>query len=162
MNADAANQPSAFHLAQVNVARMRAPLGDPEMAGFVAGLAPVNALADTAPGFVWRLQDEESGDATDHRPFGDAMILVNLSVWEGPEPLRHFVYHTLHQQFLKQRRDWFERMAEAWVALWWVPAGHRPSVVEAHERLEQLRAHGDTAEAFTFRQLFPPPTAAPA
>lgn len=148
---------SAYHLAQVNVARMRATLDDPRMAGFVAGLEPVNALADAAPGFVWRLQDEESGNATDQRPFGDAMILVNLSVWETPEALRRFVYGTLHQHFLKHRREWFERMTEAWAALWWVPAGHRPDVAEARARLEHLRVYGESPRAFSFRQLFPPP-----
>jgi hypothetical protein len=147
-----------FQLAQVNVARMRAPLTDPLMAGFVAGLEPVNALADGSPGFVWRLREEENGNATGHHPFGDDRLLINLSVWESPETLQHFVYHTLHQEFLKNRRDWFERLAEAWAALWWVPAGHRPDVAEARERLEHLRAHGDTAHAFSFRNLFPPPT----
>lgn len=157
----------AFHLAQANVARMRATLDDPLMAGFVAGLPTINALADAAPGFVWRLADEHhggggpgSGNATDHRPFpDDAMILVNLSVWETPETLRQFVYHTLHQHFLKARRQWFERMEQAWAVLWWVPVGHRPDVAEARERLEYLRAHGDTPRAFTFRRLFPAPGA---
>ena len=149
--------PLRVHLAQVNVARMRASLTDPLMAGFVAGLEPVNALADGSPGFVWRLKDEESGNATGQHPFGDDMILINLSVWESPESVQHFVYHTLHQEFLKNRRDWFERLAEAWAALWWVPAGHRPDVAEARERLEHLRAHGDTAHAFSFRNLFPVP-----
>ena len=149
----------AFHLAQVNVARMRATLDDPSMAGFVAGLPTTNALADHAPGFVWRLEDEHSGNATEHRPFGDAMILVNLSVWETPEALRHFVYQTLHQHFLKNRRQWFERMAEAWAVLWWVPVGHRPDVAQARERLEHLRVHGESSRAFTFRRLFPAPAA---
>ena len=146
-----------YQLAQVNVARMRATLDDPQMAGFVAGLPTINALADAAPGFVWRLEDEHSGNATDHRPFGDQMILVNLSVWETPEALRHFVYGTLHQHFLKQRRQWFERMAEAWAVLWWVPAGHRPDVTEARARLEHLRTHGESPRAFTFRRLYPAP-----
>lgn len=144
-------------LAQVNVARMRAALDDPRMAGFVAGLPTINALADSSPGFVWRLEDEHSGNATDQRPFGNQMILVNLSVWETPEALRQFVYGTLHQHFLKQRRQWFERMAEAWAVLWWVPAGHRPDVAEARARLERLRADGESPRAFTFRRLHPPP-----
>ncbi len=150
---------AGFHLAQVNIARMRAPLTDPLMAGFVAGLEPVNALADGSPGFVWRLKDEASGNATDQHPFDDYTILINLSVWESPQALQGFVYHTLHQKFLQNRRDWFERMAEAWAALWWVPAGHQPTVAEAKERLEHLRAHGDTARAFSFRNVFPPPVA---
>ena len=85
------------------------------------------------------------------------MILVNLSVWETFGALQHFVYHTLHQQFLKNRREWFERMVEAWAALWWVPAGHRPDVAEARGRLEHLRHHGESPRAVTFRRLFSPP-----
>lgn len=149
--------PPSFHLAQINIARMREPLTDPLMAGFVAGLEPVNALADGSPGFVWRLRDEHETHATGEALFGDRMLLINLSVWESTETLRHFVYHTLHQRFLKKRRDWFERLAEAWSVLWWVPAGHLPSLEEARERLDHLRAHGETPHAFSFRQPFPPP-----
>ncbi|MBV9657803.1 MAG: DUF3291 domain-containing protein [Verrucomicrobia bacterium] len=152
--------PPVWHLAQVNIAQMRAPMTDPIMAEFVAGLGPVNALADSSPGFVWRLVEDEHGHATDDRPFGDDRILINLSVWESREALQHFVYHTLHQQFLKKRREWFERMKEAWVVLWWVPAGHRPTVVEAKARLEHLRTHGESPHAFSFREPFPPPAEA--
>ena len=37
-----------YHLAQVNIARMRAPLDDPLMAGFVSRLAEINALSELA------------------------------------------------------------------------------------------------------------------
>lgn len=147
---------SPHHLAQVNVARLRAPLDAPELADFVAALEPVNALADAAPGFVWRLQTDE-GDATSIRAFDDDMIIVNMSVWESLEALRDFVYRSDHRTFLARRRRWFERMDAPMVALWWVPAGHRPTVAEAKQRLDALEGLGPTPEAFTFRRSFPAP-----
>jgi hypothetical protein len=147
---------SPHHLAQVNVARLRAPLDAPELADFVAALEPVNALADAAPGFVWRLQTDE-GDATSIRAFDDDMIIVNMSVWESLEALRDFVYRSDHRTFLARRRQWFERMDAPMVALWWVPAGHRPTVAEAKQRLDALEGLGPTTEAFTFRRSFPAP-----
>ena len=147
---------SPHHLAQVNVARLRAPLDAPELADFVAALDPVNALADAAPGFVWRLQTDE-GDATSIRAFDDDMIIVNMSVWDGLEALRAFVYRSDHRTFLARRRQWFERMDTAIVALWWVPVGHRPTVAEAKQRLDALDRLGPTPEAFTFRTPFPVP-----
>lgn len=147
---------SPHHLAQVNVARLRAPLDAPELADFVAALDPVNALADAAPGFVWRLQTDE-GDATSIRAFDDDMIIVNMSVWESLEALRDFVYRSDHRTFLARRRQWFERMDAPMVALWWVPAGHRPTVAEAKQRLDALGRLGATPEAFSFRRSFPAP-----
>ncbi|HEV2917851.1 MAG TPA: DUF3291 domain-containing protein, partial [Actinomycetota bacterium] len=90
---------AAHHLAQVNVATLRAPLDGPELAGFVAQLEPINALADHSPGFVWRLQTED-GDATSIRPFQDERIMVNLSVWESLETLRAFVYASRHLEVM--------------------------------------------------------------
>ncbi|HEX6423233.1 MAG TPA: DUF3291 domain-containing protein [Acidimicrobiales bacterium] len=147
---------SPHHLAQVNVARLRAPLDTPELTDFVAALDPVNALADAAPGFVWRLQTDE-GDATSIRAFDDDMIIVNMSVWASLEALRVFVYRSDHRTFLARRRQWFERMDAPMVALWWVPAGHRPTVAEAKQRLDALDRLGATPEAFTFRRSFPAP-----
>jgi hypothetical protein len=145
----------AFHLAQVNIARMVEPLDSPRLAGFVAALEPINALADGAPGFVWRLQTEE-GDATSIRAFEDDLLLVNLSVWASFEALGDFVYRSDHAGVMRRRREWFEPM-ETYVALWWVAAGHLPTVAEAKERLEHLEADGPTPFAFTFRVPFPPP-----
>lgn len=142
-------------LAQVNVARMRAPLDSAELADFVAALAPVNALADAAHGFVWRLQDE-GGDATAVPVLGDPALIVNLSVWESLDVLRAFVYNGPHLDVMRRRRDWFARMAEAYQVLWWVPAGHRPTVAEAEERLLLIRRRGSTPEAFTFARPFGP------
>ncbi len=112
-----------FHLAQINVARMLSPLDHPGMAGFVRALDPINALADTAPGFVWRLQDE-SGNATALNPFDDPMLIVNMSVWSSIETLFDFVYQTGHTAIMRQRKAWFEKPHEAHMALWWIPRGH--------------------------------------
>ena len=149
---------AGLHLAQLNIARLRAPLDSPELADFVAALDPVNALADAAPGFVWRLQTDD-GDATSIRAFDDDMLIVNMSVWESLDALRAYVYGSEHRAVMARRRQWFERMAEAYVVLWWVPAGHVPTVEEAKERLEALRREGPTADAFTFKT--PWPAAAP-
>ena len=148
----------AFHLAQVNIALPREPLDAPLLADFVASLDPVNASADAAPGFVWRLQTED-GDATGIRAFGDDRLIVNMSVWESLEALRAFVYGDVtHLAVLQRRREWFDRL-ESFLVLWWVPAGHRPTVAEAEFRLAALRALGPTPDAFTFRRHFPPPDA---
>lgn len=145
-----------YHLAQVNIARMLAPLDDPLMAEFVARLDEVNALADESPGFVWRLQTEE-GNTTDLRPFDDEHILVNMSVWASLEELKAYVYKNAHAQVMRQRRQWFEKFEGMYMALWWVKAGHKPTVAEAKRRLEYLSEHGPSAHAFTFKQPFPPP-----
>jgi uncharacterized protein DUF3291 len=148
-----------FHLSQVNIGRVRAPIEDPLMAGFVARLADINALADASPGFVWRLQTD-AGNATAFRPYEDDRILVNLSVWETAEQLRDFVYRSAHTDVMRQRKAWFERFSGMYYALWWVPAGHIPSLAEAKERLEHLRAHGESPYSFSFAMLFPEPDAA--
>jgi hypothetical protein len=141
------------HLAQVNVGRARGEVTDPVMAEFVARLSDINALAERSPGFVWRLQTED-GDATAVRPYADARIMINLSVWAGLEQLRAYVYRTAHAAVMKRRREWFERFDRVYVALWWVPAGHHPSVDEAVARLNHLEQHGPTAFAFSFAEPF--------
>lgn len=144
----------AHHLAQLNIALPREPLDAPLLAEFVAALDPVNAAADARPGFVWRLQDE-AGNATGIRAFGDDRLIVNLSVWESLEALRDFVYaDPAHLAVLRQRRAWFERMAESHLVLWWVPAGELPTVADAEERLDLLRTLGPSPEAFTFRDPY--------
>jgi hypothetical protein len=151
----AAHDAGGWHLAQVNIALPREPLDAPLLAGFVAALAPVNAVADASPGFVWRLQTED-GDATAIRAFGDDRLIVNMSVWESSEALRAFVYGDAHAAVLRRRREWFERLAEPETALWWVPAGTTPTVAEAEERLAHLRAHGAGPHAFTLRDAHRP------
>jgi len=142
-----------YHIAQVNIGRLKAPLDDPLIAGFVNRLDDINALADHSPGFVWRLQTPE-GNATYLRPYADDRILVNMSVWRTIDALQHYVYHTAHAELLRQRKDWFEKFAGAYAALWWVPAGHFPGVDEAKKRLEHLEKHGPTQFAFTFNSMF--------
>ena len=149
---------SQYHLAQLNVATMKESLESPSMADFVAGLDRINALAESTPGFVWRLKDEV-GNATAIRPFGE-QVLVNVSVWESIAALADYAFRSAHVDFLRRRREWFERMEEAYVVLRWVPRGHRPSVAEAAGRLSRLREHGPTDQAFTFREAFAAPDAA--
>jgi hypothetical protein len=148
-----------FHLAQVNIGRLRAPLEDPSMHGFTSQLDPINALADRSPGFVWRLQTED-GNATAIRPYADdARMAINMSVWESLDALQHFVYRSGHVGTLRDRKLWFEPIEGPILALWWIPAGHIPTVAEAQERLQHLKERGPTAHAFTFRTSFPPPDA---
>ena len=124
---------------------MLAPLDSPQMADFMAALEPVNALGDGSPGFVWRLQTDD-GDATSYRVLGDEWMIVNLTVWESVEALSDFAYRSDHKDVMRRRREWFEKMVEPYLALWWVPAGHIPTVEEAEERLLHLRAHGPTEQ----------------
>lgn len=145
----------SHHLAQLNVGRLRGPVDSPIVAEFMEALDPINALADTSPGFVWRFQTEE-GNATAERPFDDDTILVNFSTWESIDALADFVYRTAHAGYLRRRREWFERFDDVFSVLWWVPAGHRPDVEEALARLDLLRQHGPTPRAFTFRARFDP------
>ena len=150
---------SIYELAQVNIGIIKGPMESPIMADFAANLEQINALAERSPGFVWRLQSAE-GDAMAIRPFENENMLINMSVWRDVESLSKYVYNSAHVELMRRRREWFERMAEAFLVLWWVPKDHRPSVAEAAARLELLRAKGPTAEAFTFRQAFAPPDAA--
>jgi len=146
-----------WHLAQLNIGRLRAPTDDPATADFMANLDPINALAESSPGFVWRLQTDE-GNATAIRAFpGDGLMILNLSVWESIETLAGYVYRSAHTPFLRRRGEWFERLGEVYLVLWWIPAGTRPTIEEALARLEQLRTFGPTPGAFTFRHPFPHP-----
>jgi hypothetical protein len=144
---------SAFELAQVNISRLLAPLESPQLKEFVDALDPVNAAADAAPGFRWRLQSE-GGDATAIRVFDDDWLIVNMSVWESTEALLNYVYGDAHRAILRGRRKWFHHPVEAMTALWWVPTGHRPSVAEAEERLVHLRTHGPSSHVFTLKETY--------
>lgn len=147
---------SGYHIAQINIALAKADMASETMSGFVARLDEINALADRAEGFVWRLQ-ESNGDATSIRAFDDPLMLVNMSVWKSLEALKDYVYKSLHVDLIRDRDAWFHKMAEAHQAIWWIPAGHIPSVQEAKEKLEHIRAHGPTPEAFTFSKPYPAP-----
>jgi len=147
-----------YELAQLNVGIIKGPMDSPVMAEFAANLERINALAEQASGFIWRLQTDD-GDATAIRPFDDANMLVNMSVWRDVESLRRFVYRSDHVEVMRRRGQWFERMSEVFLVLWWVPEGHRPRVVDAIAKLDVLRRNGPTLEAFTFRQSYPAPDA---
>jgi hypothetical protein len=151
----------AFELAQVNVGRLAAGLDDPQLAPFVEALDPVNALADTAPGFIWRLQTDD-GNATGIQAFewdaADSVgVIVNMSVWTDVETLTAFVFGPMHREIMKRRREFFVPMREAYTACWWVPSGQRPTTDDAEDRIRHLRQHGATPYSFTLRQPFPEP-----
>jgi hypothetical protein len=147
---------SDFHLAQLNTARLRAPLEDPSMTDFADGVALMNDLADRSPGFVWRLTGEH-GDGTIHAP-ADPSRIYTLSVWESPEHLRAYAYHSTHLEYLRRRRDWFHPHGhQAALVLWWIPAGKLPTLRQGISRLGRLQAGGPAPEAFNLRQPFPAP-----
>ena len=148
---------SGFELAQVNVGRMLAPKGDPAVQGFFDALDRINAAAEAHPGFVWRMVDDDGADATDIHPTIDPLLLINMSVWRDAESLFDYVYRSDHTPVMAQRKHWFERFDGAYQALWWVPAGHRPSVEEALAKLWHLDRFGPTPQAFTFKRRFPAP-----
>ncbi len=145
-----------YHLAQINVARAIADLDSPLMAAFVSRLEEINALADRAKGFVWRLQSE-GGDATAIRLFDDPRMYINMSVWETPDDLKNFVYRSAHVELIRDRENWFSRLSEQHQAAWWAPAGHRPSPEEGRDRLLKLRELGPSPAAFTIGKPFPRP-----
>jgi hypothetical protein len=151
---------SNYRLAQLNIGEANDSLDSPVMAEFVANLDRINALAESSPGFVWRLKTDD-GDATALRPLGER-TLINMSVWQDAAALEAYVFRSAHVEIMRRRREWFQRMDKAYMVLWWIPAGHEPTVNEAIAKLEHLRAHGPTPDAFTFRQAFPAPDAAPA
>ena len=145
-----------FHLAQINIALMKAPLHDPIMAKFADALSEVNAIADQSFGFIWRLQTA-SGNATDIRAYPDPKMLVNVSVWQDVESLKAYVYRSLHGEFFARRRQWFEKYQGEHFAMWWIAANHQPTVEEGKTKLEHLAVHGDSPEAFTFDKPYSPP-----
>ena len=145
-----------YHLAQINIAKMKAPLDDPIMAEFANALEEVNTVAEQSPGFVWRLQTA-SGNATDLRAYTDPKILVNISVWQNVELLKTYVYESLHRDFFVRRRKWFEKYQGEHFAMWWIRAGHFPTIEEGKTKLEYLELHGDTVECFTFAEPYAPP-----
>ena len=145
-----------FHLAQINVAQAKADMDSDLMQGFVSRLDEINTLAESAEGFIWRLQ-EDSGSATAIRVFDDPLLLINMSVWANLEALKHYVYKSLHVELIKDREVWFNKMGESHQALWWIPAGHIPSTEEARKKLEYIRKNGPSADAFTFAKPYPTP-----
>jgi hypothetical protein len=149
-------KPEQYHLAQVNTAKMRYSLDAPEMADFVAQIDSINAVADADPGFVWRLRGEGASDATSIRAFDDESILITLTVWKSLEALSDYVYRGAHNGIMRQRRQWFEKVEQPILAMWWICAGYKPTVSEAKKRLEHLQRYGSTPYAFSFKKPFSP------
>jgi hypothetical protein len=146
------DQPPGTHLAQLNVGHIRYPTDDPRVAEFMGALDAVNALAERSPGFVWRLQSD-AGNATDIKLTADPRFIVNLSVWEIPEQLEHFVWNTVHKRFYQKKGNWFEPMQTPHFVMWWIPVGALPTPDEALARLDHLTRHGPSAHAFGWESL---------
>jgi hypothetical protein len=142
------------HLAQINVGRLVAPEGSPEVAEFIDALEAVNALADRAPGFVWRHQSDQGEGHTSPGGDDDELFIVNLSVWESYADLHEFMYRTVHNQFLRRRLEWFEPRSGPVTALWWLPEGETPTIDQGLVRLEHLRRHGPMPEAFSLLRQY--------
>lgn len=141
------------NLAQLNIARLLAPIDDPQIADFVAKIDEINLLAESDEGFVWRLKDD-TNNATSFHPFGDEKIIITMSVWKSVEALKEFTYKSGHAEVMKNRAKWFEKHIEAYLVLWWIPEDHIPTIEEAKERLQYLNENGESEHAFTFRKLY--------
>ncbi len=144
-----------YHLAEFNIAKAKYPLSHPEMDGFTKGLTKINALAESSPGFVWRLKDDANDNALAFNVFGDEKIIINLSVWENLESLKAFTFNSEHLSFMKKRHAWFEMPKKPYLVLWWIRQGEIPTVTQAKDKLEHLEKKGATEKAFTFREIFP-------
>jgi heme-degrading monooxygenase HmoA len=150
------NMPS-YQLAEINIGRMKGVnINDPIMQEFVENLNRVNQLAESSEGFVWRLKDE-SNNATNLNPYNDEQVIINISVWESVEALEQFTFKSLHTDFLKRRKEWFQQYGKMYFAMWWIPAGQYPSVEEAVARLAYLQENGASEKVFTFREKFAKP-----
>lgn len=145
-----------YHIAQVNVARAIATLDDPLMADFAEQLDEIYELAESSPGFIWRLRTEDISSTAPTLPM-DERLFATTSVWDSLEALKTFVYKSAHARVMRRRKKWFIRLNSPYIALWWIPDGHIPDLAEVQERLDYLRTHGPTAFAFTFTHTFPPP-----
>ena len=145
-----------YHIATANYAVAKYAYEDPAFSGFVDNLDRINALADAAPGFVWRYISDDD-DAEARRIYGIDDLIFNMSVWESVESLRNYVYESDHVDILRRRAEWFVPQPGATMALWWKPAGEIPTISEAKHRMECLTMHGPTEDAFTFRSVFEPP-----
>lgn len=147
----------AFHIAEINVARMKGiDINDPVMQEFVQNLDRINQLAENSPGFVWRLKDTDA-DVVSPNIYNDVQVIFTFSVWESIEQLEHFVFKTVHTDFLKRRREWFQNYGKMHTAMWWVQAGNIPSLQEALEKLEYIQNNGPSESAFNFKQKFSAP-----
>jgi len=148
---------SGWNLAQLNIAHLQDTLESEMLTDFVANLDRINALAESSPGFIWRLIDADDPMEPNHG--FDSDYIVNLSVWDSIESLHRYVYHTAHKEIMRRKSEWFHRMPRAHMVLWWMPDNERPTAAQANQRLQYLQEHGPTEKAFTFRQAFSKPAA---
>jgi heme-degrading monooxygenase HmoA len=146
-----------FHFAELNIARLHRRLDEPENAEFVAALDAVNLIAERTPGFVWRLQGEGGASSSYVTAYDDPLLIVNLTVWEDVESLRHFTNKSGHGAYLRRRREWFEAPTQPHMVCWWSPVGALPTVADATRRLELLRVDGPSADGFLFTDPLPTP-----
>ncbi|WP_417723711.1 DUF3291 domain-containing protein [Salipiger sp.] len=148
-------QPDGHHLAELNVGRLLAPTDDPRVAEFMGALDRINGLGKRMPGFVWMMEGsgEPGTGNTEAKIGGDPQFVSNLTVWEDVTSLETFVWKTVHKQFYDRRAEWFEVLGEMHFVMWWVPAGHRPTLDEALERLDLLRSAGASERAFDWAWL---------
>lgn len=146
----------SHHLAQLNIGRLVDDQDSPTVADFVDNLDRINAIAERQPGYVWRLIGDDGVSAMSHRIDDDRRMITNLTVWESLDALKEYVFRTEHVEFLRRRREWFEPLDRPHLVCWWVPAGHRPTLDEAMDRLAVLEADGPSPRAFTMARTFPP------
>ncbi len=142
-----------YHIAQINIAKAKAEMDSEIMTGFVERLDEINQLADQSAGFVWRLQTDD-GDSTAIRVFDDSQLIINMSVWESIDSLKDYVYKTAHVELIRDRQAWFNKMLESQIALWWIPAGHIPSIEEGKQKLDELEKKGSNESIFTFAKPY--------
>ncbi len=142
-----------FHFAELNIATLLAPLDHADNTEFVADLEAVNQIAEVSDGFVWRLKDDDGRSASYVPVYDDPRMIVNLTVWETPDSLRHFTYRSGHGAYFRRRSEWFEPSNEINMVCWWIPAGTIPTVEDAVRRLDHLRAYGPSQEGFLFTNI---------
>ncbi len=149
---------NGYQLAELNIAEAYYPMDDPRMDGFTGRINAVNAMADRASGFVWRLVDEDdmSDGALSLRPFDNPNMLVNMSIWQDVQSLYSFVYTTVHAKIMKGKPTWFSHLKSHNTVMWWVKAGRIPTLDEAKEKLSHLDTHGPSTTAFTFSDCYTP------
>ena len=146
---------SGMHLAELNIGRLVAPTDDPRVADFMNALDRVNGMGKRMPGFVWIMEGSGAPGTgnTEAKLEGDPQFVSNLTVWESVATLENFVWNTVHRTFYERRAEWFEVLGKMHFVMWWVPAGHRPTLDEAMSRLAHKEAHGDSDHAFGWSWL---------
>lgn len=137
-------------LAHINIGLLKAPIHDPMIADFADNLDKINAIAEAAPGFIWRLKDDEN-NATSFNPYNNELMIVNISVWTDLEALKAYAYHTDHMTFFQRRYEWFKSLDKPHMCLWWTDHNHMPDANEGKKRLDHLWDNGSTQYAFDFK-----------